>query len=145
MSSLVLDLHLRRRCTKFKNGLVIGIVNSHGLTWAKWTSTIVVFHKRGHSLMVLPFSCFSWLFHPFLLGNSTFFLKIYSQTWNFLELSWTQRVWGRHDRKRQHKCKSWRKGGWERRNIDSTSFCETNVFNIPWGAGFQFFLKGSDI
>ena len=31
MSALVLDLYLRRRCTKSKNGLVIDIVNSHGL------------------------------------------------------------------------------------------------------------------
>ena len=34
------------------------IVNSHGLAWAKWTSIIVVFHSKGQSLTVLPFSCF---------------------------------------------------------------------------------------
>ena len=33
------------------------IVNSHGLAWAKWISTIVVFHKRAQSLTVLPLSC----------------------------------------------------------------------------------------
>ena len=38
-------------------GLVIGIVNSHEMARAKWTTTIVVFHKKEQSLMVLPFSC----------------------------------------------------------------------------------------
>ena len=47
--ALVLDLYLRRRCTKSKHGLVIGIIYSHGLTWAKWTSTIVVFHKEDRA------------------------------------------------------------------------------------------------
>ena len=36
----------------------IGIVNSHGLAWAKWTTTIVVFHSTGQSLTVLPFSSY---------------------------------------------------------------------------------------
>ena len=35
-----------------------GIVNNHGLAWAKWTTTIIVFHSKGQSLTVLPFSCF---------------------------------------------------------------------------------------
>ena len=48
----VLDLHWRRRCTKFKKSLVIGVVNSHGLAWAKW---IVLFHGTWQSLMVLLF------------------------------------------------------------------------------------------
>ena len=56
--AIVLGLYLRRRCTKSKNGLVIGIVNSHGLAWAKWTSIIIVLHNRGQSLTVLPFSCY---------------------------------------------------------------------------------------
>ena len=44
--ALVLDPHLNRRCTKSKKSLVIGIINSHGLAWAKWTSTIVFCHIR---------------------------------------------------------------------------------------------------
>ena len=55
--ALVLDPHLRRKCTKSKKGLVIGMVNSHGLTWAKWKSTIIIFHKRRQSLTVLLFFC----------------------------------------------------------------------------------------
>ena len=27
----IIDPHLRRRCTKSKKGLVLGIINSHGL------------------------------------------------------------------------------------------------------------------
>ena len=54
----VLDPPLRRRCTKSKIGLVIGIVNSHGLAWAKWTAALVVFYGKGQSLTVLPFACF---------------------------------------------------------------------------------------
>ena len=57
----VLDLHLRRRCTNSNNDLVIGIVNSHGMAWAKWTSTILVFHTRGQSLTVLPIFCWMCL------------------------------------------------------------------------------------
>ena len=54
----MLDPHLRRRCTKSKKeGLVTGIVNSHGLAWVKWTITIIVFHKKRQSLTVLLFSC----------------------------------------------------------------------------------------
>ena len=67
--ALVLHLHLRRRCTYSNNGLVIGIVNSHGLAWAKWTSTIMVFHKRGESLTVLPFSCYLYKFWKFIYVN----------------------------------------------------------------------------
>ena len=33
-------------------------MNNHGLAWAKWTTTIVVFHSKEQSLAVLPFSCF---------------------------------------------------------------------------------------
>ena len=47
-----------RRCTKPKKGLVIGIVNSHELVWAKWIATVIVFHSKGQSFTVLPFSCF---------------------------------------------------------------------------------------
>ena len=36
---------------------MFGIVNNHGLAWAKWTTIIVVFHSKGQSLTVLPFSC----------------------------------------------------------------------------------------
>ena len=35
-----------KKVHEIQEGLVIGIVDSHGLAWAKWTSTIVVFHKR---------------------------------------------------------------------------------------------------
>ena len=43
--------------------MVIGIINSHGLAWAKYTTTIVIFHKKGQNLTVLPFSCWHsiWL------------------------------------------------------------------------------------
>ena len=36
----------------------MGIVNRHGLAWAKWTAIIVIFHNTGQSLTVPPFSCF---------------------------------------------------------------------------------------
>ena len=51
----VLDPHLRRRCTKSKNDLIIGIIDNHGLALAKWTFTVVVFHSKGQSLTVLCF------------------------------------------------------------------------------------------
>ena len=67
------------------------------------------------------------------------FLETYSQTWNFLELRWTQRVWDRQSereaRQMQGRSRRWTKGGWEGRNIDLTSFYETNVVNFPWGGG----------
>ena len=53
----VLNPHVRRRCTTFKKSLVLGIVNSHGLAWAKWIATIVVFHRKGQSRRVVLFSC----------------------------------------------------------------------------------------
>ena len=37
---------------------MFGIVNSHGLAWAKCTTTIIVFRSKGQSLTILPFSCF---------------------------------------------------------------------------------------
>ena len=53
----VLDQHLKKRSTKSKKKcMVIVIVNSQGLTWTKWTSRSVVFHKKRQSLMILPFS-----------------------------------------------------------------------------------------
>ena len=59
--ALFLDPHLRRRCTKSKKGLVTGTINRHGLAWTKWTSTIVVCHKRGQSPTVLPVSYFIYV------------------------------------------------------------------------------------
>jgi hypothetical protein len=60
---------LRRRCTKSKKGFGTGLINSHGLAWAK--CTLVVFHSKGQSLTVLLFSCLQvgillktkWLFY----------------------------------------------------------------------------------
>ena len=52
----------------------------YGLAWAKWTSTIVVFHKRERqSLMVLPFSCY-WItqwnsLSPPMTGRLAFILS----------------------------------------------------------------------
>ena len=51
----VLNPHLRRRYTKSKKCLVIGIVDSHGLAWAKWTTTNVICHKKGQSLSAFLF------------------------------------------------------------------------------------------
>ena len=42
-----------------KKLLVIGIVSSHGLAWAKWTAPVVVFHSKRQSLTSLLFSCFA--------------------------------------------------------------------------------------
>ena len=54
---VVLDPHLRRRCTKLMKGFIISIIKSHGIAWATWTSTAVVCHKKGQSLTVLLISC----------------------------------------------------------------------------------------
>ena len=75
----ILDPHLRGRCTKFKKGFVIDIVDSHTLAWAKWTTIVIVFHKKGQSLTVLPFSYFPSL-GPIYTLNSAISSSIVSLT-----------------------------------------------------------------
>ena len=62
------------------------IVNSHGLAWAKWTPTIVAFHKRGQSLTVLLFFfCFFCVWIELSHFNSGHKRKLYGNIESRLE------------------------------------------------------------
>ena len=47
-----------KKVHKIQERFCYSVVNSHRLAWcAKWTTTVVVFHKKWQSFTVLPFSC----------------------------------------------------------------------------------------